>query len=125
MDCTSESEAWKTYTTFDDFLDNLFGGFNTYKCNLPCKVISYTIDIDYRHNNSIVTRYENQTDDGFQLHFYYKTLKVEEKTETLVYDVGNFLTAAGGNLGLFLGFSCLSVLFTLIEIAENAFLKHF
>jgi hypothetical protein len=49
---------------------------------------------------------------------------VEEKAETLIYHVGNFLAAAGGNLGLFLGFSCLSVLFELIKFAETYLHKH-
>jgi hypothetical protein len=45
---------------------------------------------------------------------------VEEKMETLVYDEANFLTATGGNLGLFLGFSCFSLLAGILET-----LRHF
>jgi hypothetical protein len=45
----------------------------------------------------------------------YATLSVEEQTETLVFDIGSLLAAAGGNLGLFLGFSCLSLLFSLLD----------
>jgi hypothetical protein len=44
------------------------------------------------------------------------SLIVEERVETLVYDVGSFLAAAGGNLGLFLGFSCLSVFLYIIKL---------
>jgi hypothetical protein len=45
----------------------------------------------------------------------YETLSVEEQFETLVFDIGSLLAAAGGNLGLFLGFSCLSLLFSLLD----------
>jgi len=48
-------------------------------------------------------------------------MDIEEKTETFVYDVGNFLTAAGGNLGLFMGFSCLSIILTFIDKFEHHF----
>jgi hypothetical protein len=40
---------------------------------------------------------------------------VEEQVETLIYDAGGFLAAAGGNLGLFVGFSCLSVIFSILD----------
>jgi hypothetical protein len=43
------------------------------------------------------------------MHF---SLSVEEHFETLVFDGGSLLAAAGGNLGLFLGFSCLSLIFS-------------
>jgi hypothetical protein len=126
QDCLTEDEAWNTYQALEDFIDDFYSDFNAYNCALPCKVISFSFDIDYRHSNSIITRYPNQSveEGGFQLHYYYKSLKVEEKTETLIYDVGNFLAAAGGNLGLFLGFSCLSVLFELIKFAETYLHKH-
>jgi hypothetical protein len=49
----------------------------------------------------------------------YETFNVEEHVESLVYDASNFLVSVGGNLRLFLGFSCLSVLFYLINICQN------
>jgi hypothetical protein len=49
-------------------------------------------------------------------------LDVEERVETLVYDAGNFLAAVGGNLGLLLGFSCLSTVFTLIDWIQGHFI---
>ena len=44
---------------------------------------------------------------------------VEEHIETLIYDTGTFLTQAGGNLGLFLGFSCLSLLLAVLNFAKK------
>ena len=43
------------------------------------------------------------------------------QSETLLYDAGGFLAAAGGNLGLLLGFSCLSVLFASVEWIKKFF----
>ena len=39
----------------------------------------------------------------------------EKEEETLVYDSGNFFAAVGGNLGLLLGFSCLSIIYAGID----------
>jgi hypothetical protein len=46
---------------------------------------------------------------------------VEETVVTLVYDMENFLTALGGNLGLFLGFSCFSIMIIAIDFANKFF----
>jgi hypothetical protein len=48
----------------------------------------------------------------YHLFYYFKTYLIEKRLEVLVYDLGGFLAAAGGNLGLCLGFSFLSILFT-------------
>lgn len=44
------------------------------------------------------------------------SMDVEKKEETLVYDSVNFFAAVGGNLGLFLGFSCLSIVYAGIDL---------
>jgi hypothetical protein len=48
---------------------------------------------------------------------------VEEQIENLEYDIVDLLASAGGNLGLLLGFSCLSVLFSAINFAGNLLSK--
>ena len=53
----------------------------------------------------------------------FESALVEEQVENLVYDAGNFLAAMGGNLGLFLGFSCLSILFSFINYLKKIFNK--
>jgi len=49
----------------------------------------------------------------------FSTLLVGEEAEAYVYDFGNFMVALGGNLGLMLGFSCLTVIFSLIKFLFN------
>ena len=56
---------------------------------------------------------------GVSLSLSYESLIVEEHIETLVYDAGSFLSAIGGNLGLFLGFSCLTMLLGILKLAEK------
>ncbi len=55
------------------------------------------------------------------LDLLFSSLNVEEKVETLVYDIASFMATAGGNLSLLLGFSCLSVLIGVVSVAENKF----
>ena len=50
---------------------------------------------------------------------YFESFAIEEQVESLVYDEANFWAAVGGNLGLFLGFSCLSLLFDLIKLFDK------
>ncbi len=74
--------------------------------------------MDYLHTNQYVLK---PTEDvkivnaSFYLSVRFASLMVEERIETLVYDEVNFIAAAGGNLGLFLGFSCFSVLLALMK----------
>ena len=56
---------------------------------------------------------------NFDLYYSFETMDTEERMETLTYDLGNFLVAAGGNLGLFLGFSCFSLMVTFIEYLNH------
>jgi len=90
-----------------EFLEE--GSFN--KCFMPCKQQSYLQNLKYYHQ----TAYNELKPNIFDLTIAYSSLDVTTKTETLVYDFGDFLSAAGGNMGLFLGFSCLGCMWHIIE----------
>ena len=62
-------------------------------------------------------------DEFFHLVVFFKALEIDERTETLVFDIVALLSAGGGNLGLFIGFSCLSVAFAAIDLAAK-YLSH-
>jgi len=53
------------------------------------------------------------------LYLEYETFDIEKHVETLICDTATFLTQIGGNLGLFLGISCLSVILTIIDFFRN------
>lgn len=71
------------------------------------------------HYNTIVdpfNAFKLDPERFYYLAFFWDALDVEEHHESLTYDLSAFLAAAGGNLGLALGYSCLSALVCLIEI---------
>ena len=75
------------------------------------------------HFNSIVDPFnEFKLDPSklFYLSFFWDKLDIEEHHEVLAIDLSGFLAAAGGNLGLALGYSCLSFS---IFVAEYLFRK--
>jgi hypothetical protein len=53
----------------------------------------------------------------------YSSLLVEERTETIIYDLECLLTSLGGNLGLFLGFSCFSTLVGVLKFIFEKIIK--
>ena len=59
--------------------------------------------------------YMRGTGGSLALSVYYDSLVVEQQREVLLYDVPGFLSALGGTLGLYLGFSILSTLLYLVE----------
>jgi hypothetical protein len=89
-------------------------------CPFPCNRLSYEINLQYFHENSWPDFYRpDNFNNTFFLSFFYDTFDTIEYEETLVYDVGNFFAAAGGHLGLFLGFSCLSLLMQIIDYLRH------
>ena len=86
---------------------------------MPCKRTSFDINLNLYHKNSVIDPFDEfhyNSRDIFMLRFYYDSINVEERVVTLVYDLSSFLAAAGGNIGLALGFSCLSLLLSSIRL---------
>lgn len=83
------------------------------RCPSPCEQTVFDFKIQKHHQNTISgDKRINATliATGVMFLLQYEKFVIEEHVETLIYDTGNFLAQAGGNLGLFLGFSCLSLL---------------
>ena len=114
-----------TFEKFNNLFDNFAQDSNSLGCPAPCKQISYKLSVEYYHENTwFYETYPYDTSEAyFPLKYYYDTLNVEQRIESLDYDFGNFLVSAGGNLGLFLGFSCLSVLLALIKCLKAVLKK--
>ena len=106
------------YVAFDDGKERWLS-----HCPIPCKQTSYDANIRYFHKSAVIdtdnSLGENFSDSKVMFALGYETLLIEEHAESLVYDVTNFLAAAGGNLGLFLGFSCMSVFYGIIKIIKR------
>ena len=75
------------------------------------------------HKNSwlLKNNLSDSFEDSFTLIMIFKLTTVLESTETYVYDFETMMTALGGNLGLFLGTSCLSILFEMIQCLAKIF----
>jgi len=114
--CISNNSAAETYDFLSEHLYS-FLFYNNSKCLVPCTQTSYKFELNYFSKNSIFDPLKKQyfSNNNFHLVIFYRKLEIEERTEALVYDIGTFLSAAGGNLGLLVGFSCLSVIFAAID----------
>ncbi len=109
-DLDSGKKAAQVYSNAAyDYLEN--GIFNG--CFMPCKQTSYFQTIKYYHQTS--GPFMTFPADTFSVVIAYNSLEVKTKTEALVYDFVDLLAAAGGNLGLFLGFSCLGCIWCFMD----------
>ena len=108
--CQTLEEAKVTRAHFRDLTYDFQYGPSKYGCPLPCERRKDQVTLQYYHNTSWVSEETEEVEKmGFQFFYFYNSLSMEERKESLVYDFSAFLIATGGNLGLFLGFSCLSV----------------
>ena len=122
-ECENLTEAEITLNNLSQVILDFIESPEKFGCPLPCERNSYNYNLERIHENA-GTNEPPQLDEGTKFCYvslYYSTLLIEQQVETLIYDVGGFLAAAGGNLGLCLGFSCLSVFFTFSQWAAIAF----
>ena len=118
VECPNKEDAKMMEKTFMKLFYKFRDRPGSFGCPLPCTRISYDIDTSYYHENS------GDPDAGrsnFRLFIFPSTEFVEDLSETLLYDAGGFLAAAGGHLGLLLGFSCLSVLYAIVKWLKKFF----
>ena len=83
---------------------------------VPCIRKSYKVlvaKVDYNSGAIKVEALSNTP--GRPLFYFYSTADVMRQKEMLLMTLSDLLNALGGNLGLFLGFSCISILSTLLE----------
>jgi Amiloride-sensitive sodium channel len=120
--CISNTSAAETYNSLSKHLYS-FLFYNDSKCLVPCTQTSYNFELNYYSKNSYYdpTRNEYFSEKNIHLIIFFRKLEIEERTEALVYDIGTLLSAAGGNLGLLVGFSCLSVIFAAIDVLGKLF----
>ena len=86
-----------------------------------CSISSYPSSQAYFNQNALFEVQESY----FTMFIYYGSSVVEEKVEQYIYDPGTLLTSVGGNMGLFLGFSCLSCFLSLINFCKENVCKSF
>ena len=122
-ECSDQLEGTEASRKYESIIFDFYQNPELYGCMRPCERNSYAIEQTTYHFNSILWEVPPAIQDNnyYHLFYVYKTTSIEKQVEFLVYDLGGFLAAAGGNLGLCLGFSCLSILFTITHWTKVAF----
>jgi hypothetical protein len=82
---------------------------------VKCQQVHYKIILDYIHNFF----FQEIGNEYFILQYKYSAFLIEESAESYDYDFGSFLAATGGNIAMFLGFSCFSILLLAIDWIEK------
>ena len=89
----------------------------------PCQTVTYEADIfQMMQNPQDVWRERNKTNQTSFTRYitmYYTSSDVTTLTEDKLIDFSGFVSAIGGNLGLFLGFSFLGMFSSLYEYIEK------
>ena len=117
--CNSAESAADVYRHLLEYYDTFLFDSKDTKCLVPCTQTGYDYQISYYSKPGFSSSQKPDVDASnyFYLITFFTRMETEERTEVLVYDMVAFLSAAGGNLGLFVGFSCLSVIFALIDVS--------
>jgi hypothetical protein len=125
--CSERSDIGRSFQTYSYFIKDFIQKIAGYGCPLPCSFITYNVVTRYFHKNlgfdsgeGLSATHEN----FFRLSLIYDTLIIEENVESYDYDSADFLIYVGGNLGLFLGFSCLSTLTAILRYVYSFCLKN-
>ena len=122
--CKLRPNAKAAYKVFKEVADDFLAYPHRFGCPFPCIKLSYKVSLKYFHETAWPDIYKPANfSNKFFLSLFFDTFDMVENEETLVYDAGNFFAAAGGHLGLFLGFSCLSLLMQIIDYLNLHFNK--
>ncbi len=120
--CSNKTLATNVYNKYSKTTRDLLR-FNV-RCPVPCRQQSFDVKVDFFDKNSFIdvegTYPQNVLDSTVFVSICYSSILIETRVETYLYDLGNFLTSAGGNLGLLLGFSCLSVFFVILKCLQRS-----
>ena len=109
QECGDEYSARQSYSLVEDVLEEFTSNMVEEGCPLPCSKTIFSTKKRFFHKNTISgTNLFKNHNNSVVVEILPKNGVAEESEETLIYDFGNFVAAAGGNLGLLLGFSCLS-----------------
>ena len=92
---------------------------------MPCLQLEYSYTLSELHMNNWIEPKKGHSPE-FAKEYYsifasFETMNIEKHEENLVYDSGSFFAAIGGNLGLFLGFSCFSIIVAAVDFIAKKF----
>ena len=73
---------------------------------MPCEHVKYSAESLAYDKSSSLSLVTNSTDEYIGIFFMYATTEVKVITQELLISFSNFISSIGGNLGMFIGFSC-------------------
>ena len=119
-ECANDTTAESVYFNYGHYLTVFAMNPAGFGCPVPCMQTIYKLTLEYVHYNNLkLPAQYSHLDNYFVFRQQFSTLDVEERIENLDYDLASLLVSAGGNLGLFIGFSCLSVVFEIINFLHS------
>jgi hypothetical protein len=119
--CVKTEDIKHALSIYVEEIEDFYKNTEAFGCLKPCVEITYDVAVKYYHRNVLFELdFEALSTESFALTMTYKTTQVEESIERLTYDDADFLIYLGGNLGLFLGLSCLSTLLKLVDYLQKS-----
>jgi hypothetical protein len=126
QECQDSYSARRAYEIYQEADFAFYEIKKVSSCLDLCFLKRFVTDVKHYHKTSWINLYETFSGvDEFYISMVYSSLDVESRYETLVYDFRTMLAATGGNLGLMLGFSCLTCIEGIIDFLEIVFNKIF
>ena len=90
-------------------------------CPSLCTTIKYHQFVSLLSKNVLSKELKIYGDGYFIIWQFYSTLYVNEKVETYIFDFDSALVAIGGSLGLFLGWSIMSMILDVAEYCNESY----
>ena len=87
-------------------------------CPLLCKNVRYDIRMSQLGENSMTTEGETGM---YGMYAKYASRKIKIEREYTLMGTTAIISASGGSLGLFLGFSCYGAIWNFFEMVETVF----
>ena len=108
------SKIWNRKMVLTNHLENILQNNGSYSsCIKPCKKIHYDALFKMNQNGMFKSK------EWISILLKYDDFVVETQKEYFIMSFGSLVSAIGGYLGLFLGFSCLSIIFWLNKHAKR------
>ena len=84
-----------------------------------CKKATYNVGIQSFDRQSFINIENKDKDDQRAILIYYSTTTIKVSTTSKLISLSSFISSIGGNLGLFVGFSFLSVFFLIYKFLSR------
>ena len=85
-----------------------------------CKKATYNVGIQSFDRKSFINIENNDKDNSRAILIYYSTAAIKVSTTSSLISLSSFISSIGGNLGLFVGFSFLSVFLLIYKFISRA-----